>query len=161
MRHLKRSPSHRTPLFDRLIDLEPRVLTEVRPARTLTAEELRRSIALELQRLCNTRSTASVDEIEALGYTVLNYGIPDLSRFNPKSERDRDRLAVLFTRAVEAFEPRLRSPRVEIIKDPERPMRWSAIVRGAYKMDDLWEPVSFPLTREDSGSAFVVETESR
>jgi type VI secretion system protein ImpF len=153
----KRSPGHRTPLFDRLVDLDPRHPAESRPARILNEDEVRLSVARELERLCNTRSPASVDDIEQEGRHIANYGIPDLTRFSPASERDRERLGQIFARAIAAYEPRLKSPKVEVRRDPQRPLALTLNIRALLRLTHLWEPVSFPLTRDDADSPFITQ----
>lgn len=43
----------------------------------------------------------------SLNNTIVSYGMPDLSLFNPQSESDRQAVHVLLKRAIERFEPRL------------------------------------------------------
>src|SRR5262245_24078847 len=72
------------------------------------------SIARELERLVNTRTPAVADELERRPITVMDYGIPDLSLFPAADADARATLARNLTRAIELWEPRLRSPLVVI-----------------------------------------------
>jgi type VI secretion system lysozyme-like protein len=133
------------PLFDRLVDREPRVPAEPQPLRTLDPRGLRESVRRELERMLNTRSSLPVDRLVAREeLTVLDYGIPDLSAFSAGDADDQRLLAGIVARAVTAFEPRLRQVRVafEGLADGQRTLRLR--IDGELVAGEVAEPVSFP-----------------
>jgi type VI secretion system protein ImpF len=152
----------RAPLFDRLVDLEPQVPAEPRPLRTLDPRGLRESVRRELERMLNTRSSLPVDRLDERGeLTVLEYGIPDLSAFSAGSEEDLARMAGVVSRAVAAFEPRLRQVRVAVERlEGARSLRLR--IDALLMIDEVAEPVSFPtLLGLRTGHAQVTQMKER
>ena len=102
-----------TPLFDRL-RLKGFVSTtgQSAEARLLDIEA---SIYKELQSLTLSRSRLSIEQfLKTARLTVLDWGLPDLTGLSAERSEDRDRCARVVVRAIEAFEPRLSKPTVEI-----------------------------------------------
>lgn len=100
----------RVPLFERLADAEPQRHDEARPLRTLDREGLQASVGRELLRMLNRRVTPR----PGMRLSVLDYGLPDWSGLYPANPDDRLRIGRDIERAILAFEPRLRAPRVEV-----------------------------------------------
>lgn len=135
----------RAPLFDRLTDLDPWAGEERRPLRTFGRDELLESVRRELERLLNTRSSLPVDRLEEReDLTVLEYGIPDLSAFSAGEPEDQKRLAGVVTRAVSAFEPRLRDVRTVFERLDATGREVELRVDAVLTLDEVREPVSFP-----------------
>ncbi len=153
----------RAPLFDRLVDLDPRSPGEPRPLRTLDRAGLRESVRRELERLLNTRSSLPVDRLEERpDLTVLEYGIPDFSAFSAGRPEDQQRMARILARAIAAFEPRLHEVRAvfEELYDSGRAAAWR--FDAVLIFDEVREPVSFPtLLTVQSGEAQVSLTSLR
>lgn len=140
----ERNVEVRTPLFDRLVDRDPWLRREVgRPRRTLDLRGLRESVRLELERLFNTRCPLPAHRLADRPRSVIDYGIPELTGFTARSFEDRDRLAELFRRAVEAFEPRLGDVRVRLEPVPGDDLSLAGIIEGVLRVDAVAEPVSF------------------
>jgi type VI secretion system protein ImpF len=149
----KRGPAARAPLFDRLFDREPRLQDEPQQRRLLERDRVVASIGAEVSRLLNTRCAGSMEQIAGEERTVLNYGLPDFSALSPTAERDRERLARLIADAVRAFEPRLRNPVVRVSADPREGRVLRVVLEGLLVLDNLIEPVSFPLVIAERGGA--------
>lgn len=139
----ERKTEVRTPLFDRLVDRDPRLRREVRAMRTLDRRGLRESVRRELERLFNTRCPIPAHRLAGRPRTVLDYGIPDLSGFSPRSYEDRERLADVLRRAVEAFEPRLAEVRVHLEPAPGDELALAGRIEAVLVTDSIPEPVSF------------------
>lgn len=133
----------RTPLFDRLVDRDPGLRRELRPLRTLDRRGLRESVRRELERLFNTRCPVPAHRLAGRPRTVLDYGIPDLSGFSPRSHEDRERLAAILRRAVEAYEPRLADVRVQLEADPHDELALAGRIQAVLVVGSVPEPVSF------------------
>ena len=145
----------RTPLFDRLVDRDPWLRREVgRPQRTLDRRGLRESVRLELERLFNTRCPLPAHRLADRPRSVIDYGIPELTGFSARNVEDRDRLAELFRRAVEAFEPRLEGVRLRFEPVPGDDLSLAGYVEGLLRTDNVPEPVSF-LTSVETRSGKV------
>lgn len=128
----------RAPLFDRLIEGE-----EGARSRTLDRGGLKESVRRELERLFNTRSSLPAAELEARPRTVIDYGIPDFSHLSPQNPEDRARLVATLTKAVEAYEPRLRHVRIKIedMNWEEHSMR--ILMEAELVEDPVGETISF------------------
>lgn len=111
-------------LFDRLVSAEASAAPDG-PAAPV------QSIARELERLFNTRTPAEVGALERRPPTVMDYGIPDLSLFPAADADARARLVRHLTRAIELWEPRLRSPAVAIERVPDRADALAARITGS------------------------------
>ncbi len=108
----------RMPLFDRLVDRDPRLRHEARPLRTLRRPDLRKSVQRELERLLNARVQLPQAELEARERTVIDYGVPDFGTFSAKNEDHRRRLAEILARTIEIYEPRLRDVTIHLDVSP-------------------------------------------
>ena len=133
----------RTPLFDRLVDRDPRLRREVRPMRTLDRRGLKESVRRELELLFNTRCPFPAHRLTGRERSVIDYGIPDFSLFSARSFEDRERLAELLRCAVEAFEPRLADVRVHVEPVSGDDLALAASIAALLLVDSVPEPVLF------------------
>jgi type VI secretion system lysozyme-like protein len=139
----------RAPLFDRLVDDDPAVPHEPRPKRMLDPAGLRLSVIRELDRLLNTRTPLAADELERRPRSTLDYGIPDLSLFWPFDADSEAKLVGLIERSIQAYEPRLRNPRIRIERLAHERRSLLAHVTGEIAVGTLVEPVAFPVMMRD------------
>jgi type VI secretion system protein ImpF len=133
----------RMPLFDRLVDRDPRLRHEMRPMRTLDRRGLRESVRRELEQLFNTRCPFPAHRLPIRERSVIDYGVPDLSVFSPRSYDDRVRLAELLRRVIEAFEPRLIDVQVSLEPHPGNDLSLLGLIEAKLLTDMVAEPVSF------------------
>lgn len=133
----------RTPLFDRLVDRAPKLRHEVRPLRTLDRLGLQESVRRELERLLNTRCPFPAHRLTDRPRSVIDYGLPELTGFSARSFDDRERLAVLIRRAIEAFEPRLFEIRVRLEPMPGDDLTLAGSIEALLRTESVPEPVSF------------------
>lgn len=102
-----------TPLFDRL-SLKGFVSPAGQSAESRLSD-IEASIYKELQSLTLSRSRLSIEQfLKTARLTVLDWGLPDLTGLSAERSEDRDLCARVVVRAIEAFEPRLSKPTVEI-----------------------------------------------
>lgn len=142
MSRFRPHPGTRIPLFDRLVDDLPGESAEVRPLRFLDAQGLRESLARDITRLFNTQIPVVAAPLPG---TVLDYGIPDLVSRSLNSSEARQLLCSDLTRALRAFEPRLKDPVVTIAAyDPET-RRLTVTVSGILAVGQVGEALSFPI----------------
>jgi type VI secretion system lysozyme-like protein len=154
----RRGPGARAPLFDRLFDYDPRSHEEMHPRRAHSRIEMVESIRVELSRLLNTRCAVSLDGLRGQTRTVLNYGLPDFSTLNPTTDRDRERIGLLITEAIRAYEPRLHAPHVVVEVDAVRARALRFTLYAGLLLEGLIEPVSFPLAIDVRGGPATVGT---
>ena len=131
-------------LFDRLVDLDPRTPAEPRPFRSLNRRDLRESVRRELGRLLNTRCPIPPRFLYRRRRSVVDYGAPDFSSFTPGSAKDRERLAFLLARTIQAFEPRLRGVQVEVEYVDKKYRSLHVRIDAVLVVGTIAEPVSFP-----------------
>lgn len=102
-----------TPLFDRL-SLKG-VVSPAGQSAESRLSDIEASIYKELQSLTLSRSRLSIEQfLKTARLTVLDWGLPDLTGLSAERSEDRDCCARVVVRAIEAFEPRLSKPTVEI-----------------------------------------------
>ena len=102
-----------TPLFDRL-SLKG-VVSPAGQSAESRLSDIEASIYKELQSLTLSRSRLSIEQfLKTTRLTVLDWGLPDLTGLSAERSEDRDLCARVVVRAIEAFEPRLSKPTVEI-----------------------------------------------
>lgn len=153
----------RRPLFDRLVDAEPWEHHDLGSAggrtveRTLDKRGVLESIRRELMRLFGTRSPRLFSELEELDRvrTVLDYGIPEVAQLSPARPEDRERLAEVLRRTVEAYEPRLRHVTVDVERIPEQPQALAIRIGGELRVESVWEPVWFPVLMSRDAVQFL------
>jgi type VI secretion system protein ImpF len=133
----------RASLIDRLTDTSPSVSWEERPLRTLSGKSLRDSVARDLIWLLNTRTALSASVYHQKPLTVTDYGIPDFGRSSPANPDDREVLARTITKAISAFEPRLRNPRVFVKPEMRDEKTLSVTIEGVMTVGSVRMPVSF------------------
>lgn len=137
-------------LFERLTDADPGVDNEPQPLRMLSPAELRRSVALELDRLLNTRAPVSADLLAERARTTVDYGIPDLSLFGRDFDSE-SKLTEAVRRAVEVFEPRLVQPRIRVERSAQQNGALVVHVDGGLRLGAMIEPISFAVPVHRSG----------
>ncbi len=102
------------------------------------------SVARALARLLDTRRHVSLAEAAHDGeLTVLDYGIPDFGLASPDDLQARWLMREAIRRAIEAFEPRLRSPAVELASAPGRRGVLNVHITGQLMDGQTVEPVTF------------------
>ncbi len=150
MREPKRTRGARVPLFDRLVDLDPRSGVEAEPLRVLDRDGLLESVRREVGLLLNTRCALTLEELAGRERTALEYGLPDFSHLHTRDPRAHDALADRIRETVAAYEPRLRQVRitVEPLRNSQRELL--ARVDALLVVGDVTEAVSFPVAIEDA-----------
>lgn len=144
MSRFRPHPGTRIPLFDRLVDDHPGDATEMRPLRFLDHDGLRLSLARDITRLFNTQIPNPEPRAPA---TVLEYGIPDLVSRSLMSSEARQLLCSDLTRALRAFEPRLKDPVVTIAaRNATETRQLTVTVSGVLAVGQVGEALSFPIT---------------
>ena len=142
------------PLFDRLIDENPRVQEEPLPFKSYTVPQVLESIGRELGNLLNTRSSkipysiyASREELydQELSHS---YGLPDFSKFDIADAHGADLLIRQVKRLVEHYEPRLSNVGVRIA-GADQDKRLVIEITGIINVFPAPEEFTFPVKIED------------
>ncbi len=147
----------RASLLDRLMDDMPDRSRELRPLRTQSRKKLRESLRRDLLWLLNTRASLPAAVFDDADLTVIDYGIPDFGSYAAASSDDQLRLTRRLTRAVSAFEPRLRN--IRVYAEPVRPNEKTIAltIEAMMVVEDVREPVSFRTVYQDDTGEWDME----
>lgn len=107
-------------------------------------DPVKASVALELERLLNTRAPLPVDRL-GRRRTTIDYGIPDLSAFGLPGADAAAALCRQIEQAILAFEPRLSAPRATLVSPAGRHDRYEVEIAGMLVIGGEMEPVGFRL----------------
>ncbi|TVO63676.1 type VI secretion system baseplate subunit TssE [Denitromonas ohlonensis] len=129
-------------IFDKLFDESP--VQALR--RRLSMDELKDSVARDLEALLNTRTiideSLESDYPLALG-SVASFGLNDFSGLSLASVNDRRRICASIERAIARHEPRLRDIEVGLELDRRSINALYFFIRGVLVVRPAQEPVSF------------------
>jgi type VI secretion system protein ImpF len=149
-------------LLDRLMDAAPDAGAEaVRPA--LTIEQLKDTVARDVEALLNTRCAAAKDPIESYRHasrSIIRFGLDDFSSRSLASVADRDFICRAIERAIEDHEPRLRSVRVGLDDRgaPGTGLRFN--IHALLQIYPAAEPVSFDAVLQTGTQQYRVASSS-
>lgn len=132
------------PLFERLFDLSPGSPGDSQDALRLRGKDVRDSVARAVARLLDTRRHIPLaDAVGEGALTVLDYGIPDFGLASPDDLNAQWLMSEAIRRAIQAFEPRLRAPTVELVAMPGRRGILDVHITGHLEDGETVEPVTF------------------
>lgn len=150
-------------LLDRLIDEEPETKREAPRSRNQILREMKKSVRRDVEDLLNTRRSllewpSDLTELES---SLLNYGIPDITRANMSSPDVREQFRKLLEKTIQQNEPRLQSVRVHLISNNEtldRTLRFR--IDALLRADPAPEPVVFDSVLEPGTGTVAIHGES-
>ncbi len=146
-------------LLDRLIDAAPASRVEpLRPA--LTLEQLRDTVARDVEALLNTRGGAGhrgLDACPNARRSTLAFGLEDFSSMSLASGADRVRICRAIERAIADHEPRLREVQVALGGRDPTLRRVVFSIRATLSVHPLHEPVSFEAMLLPSTRTYAVQ----
>ncbi len=134
-------------VLDRLLDDDPSVTREAEKSRSQLLRELKQSVRRDLENLLNTRISLYPipEDLQELQTSVLNYGIPDFTGVGMGSRTQRTKLARIVQDAIQRFETRFKTVRVELVDDRgslnDRTIRFR--IEGLLHAEPAPEPVTF------------------
>jgi type VI secretion system lysozyme-like protein len=127
-----------------LFDLSPGLPGDSQDALRLRGKDVRASVARAVARLLDTRRHVPLATAAAEGkLTVLDYGIPEFGLASPDDLNARWHMSEAIRRAIQAFEPRLRAPAVELMPVADRRGILNVCITGYLEDGETVEPVTF------------------
>lgn len=138
------------PLFDRLC---APVLAATPLGSPPQGDNLKASIARDLERLLNTRNGLTLEEAFGSGSSVMSYGIPDILGLGSQPDACQA-VADLVQRAITSFEPRLREVTVRAQPDEGNPDRVRLTITAAVAIGRQMRRVNFDVA---VGEAVMVQ----
>ncbi len=107
-------------VFDKLFDNESRVPTETNSLRRLNIEELKESVAADLETLLNSRRGHSDERLQGYAHaaeSILSYGIVDFVGLSLSNPADCHRICRGIEQTIQRHEKRLCNVRVSLEND--------------------------------------------
>jgi type VI secretion system protein ImpF len=147
-------------LLDRLMDERP----DLNRGAALTSEQLKDSVARDLEALLNTR--LAFDPAILAGYpeargSLLHYGLVDFAGYCLSSSLERAALCTSIQDAIEAHEPRLRDVTATLDVAPGSVNRLNFIIHARLALPDGGEPVNFNAVLQPSSLHYAVKRKVR
>lgn len=139
--------------FDRLLG---EAGSHKRMVNGMTADEIRESVALDLEALLNTRCTVDADLLDVfprVRESVLAFGMPDYSSMSLVKPEDRADICRALEMAIGRHEPRLQQVRVELAPESRESKRLCFRIQAVLALSELRESINFnamlhPITQQ-------------
>jgi type VI secretion system protein ImpF len=147
-------------LLDRLIDVSPN--DAMRPM--LSLEQLKDSVARDVEALLNTRRGLDADD--AAGFprvrrSVVGFGLDDFASRSMASTNDQAVVCRAIERAVLDHEPRLRNVRVELRRGDASRQSLKFAIRAMLHVHPMQAPVNFDAVLQTSTQQYAVAAAKR
>ena len=133
-------------LFERLLDNAPQRNVEVDPLRGWTVDELKDSVARDLEALLNSRNAndaMALNGYELTRTSLLSYGMCDFVGRSLANPADRSFICRTLEQTIAAHEPRLREVAVSLIVDERAVNVLHFSISAVLVVHPAQEPVSF------------------
>lgn len=150
----------RLSVLDRLLDDQPTISTEVAPNDTEKLKIIQQAVRRDLEALLNTRyrCVAWPPMCDALGSSLVNYGIPDFTAAGLNAAGESSVLVKAIHLAIQFFEPRLVDVRVAPVSNEyhyDRTFRFR--IEGVLTVEGARHLIKFDSSLESTTGQFAVE----
>jgi len=146
MAHFGNRSRFKPTLFERLFDNAPQRSAESDPLRGWSIDELKDSVAGDLEALLNSRSALAGDDLEdfpAARNSLVCYGMHDFVGRSLANPADRAYICQTLEQAITAHEPRLRDVTVSLIVNEQAVNVLHFSISAVLIVEPAQEPVSF------------------
>ncbi|WP_168399660.1 type VI secretion system baseplate subunit TssE [Acinetobacter indicus] len=143
----------RTTLFDRLLTTEDYHL------KGLSLQELRESVAADLEDLLNSRMASLYEQINdfpLVKKSIMQFGIIDFVGLSTANPSDRDKICQSIAQSIAAHEPRLRQIKVEMLLDEQDMGALCLSIQAYINIHPLYEPVIFDALLKPTTQQYVI-----
>ena len=150
-------------LLDRLVDLDPKVSSEVPPTWAASVRQLKAAVRRDLEWLLNTRriATPAPESFGELSRSLYHYGFPDITSMSRDARDTRIRLMRQIEETVATFEPRLAGVRVSLAESDDEKHRLRFLIEGLLRIEPNPEQVAFDTFLEISSGEYHVKGDGR
>jgi type VI secretion system protein ImpF len=141
-----------------------RLMGEAGGAPRLGIEQLKDSLARELEALLNTRlgfPPGHFDACPEARSSILNYGLVDFAGFCLSSSEDRAAICASLKDAIERHEPRLKNVSASLEREAGKVNRLSIVIHATLQLADGLEPVDFNAVLQPSSLHYAIATERK
>jgi type VI secretion system protein ImpF len=151
-------------LFERLADQAPREQHEKHPLRLITAEELKESVARDLEALLNCRCASGDDFLD--GYpeaqqSICSYGMNDFVGLSLANPADRNHICRSLERTIAIHERRLKQVHVSLSLENGAVNRLKFSINALLIVHPSTEPVFFDALLQPSTLQYSVMSTRR
>ena len=134
------------------------------PPGRASVEQLKDSVARDLEALLNTRTGVAIDAFDAhpeARASILNYGLVDFAAFCLSSSEDRAAICASLKDAIERHEPRLTE--VSAVLEPEAGgiNRLQFVINATLRVAGGAEPVNFNAVLQPSSLHYLISKTGR
>ncbi|MCL6231600.1 MULTISPECIES: type VI secretion system baseplate subunit TssE [Acinetobacter] len=143
----------RTTLFDRLLP------ADAQQTQGLSLQELRESVASDLEDLLNSRVAKLdelIDDFPLAKKSILQFGIIDFVGLSTANPSDRDKICQSIEQSIAAHEPRLKQIRVEMLMDGHNMGALCLSIQAYLNIHPLYEPVIFDALLKPTTQQYVI-----
>lgn len=143
----------RTTLFDRLLP------ADAQQTQGLSLQELRESVAADLEDLLNSRVAKLdqlIDDFPLAKKSILQFGIIDFVGLSTANPTDRDKICQSIEQSIAAHEPRLKQIRVEMLMDGHNMGALCLSIQAYLNIHPLYEPVVFDALLKPTTQQYVI-----
>ncbi|PKO26751.1 MAG: type VI secretion system baseplate subunit TssE [Betaproteobacteria bacterium HGW-Betaproteobacteria-5] len=147
-------------LFDKLFDDQPMGAAR----RRLSLEQLKDSVARDLEALLNTRVVLDdgvADDFPLSGRSVAGFGLVDFAGLSLSNIHDRQRICAAIESAIAAHEPRLREVKVEIELHRKTINALYFSINAVLVVRPAQEPVSFDALLQPTSLQYSISRHRR
>lgn len=145
-------------LFEKLFDDQPRYVSEINPLRRWNIDELKGSVARDLEALLNTRSSfsKSLDDYPLVRRSVLNFGILDFVGLSTANPEHCDRICREIEQTIADHDPRLSQIKVEMEMDSDHVGSLLFTIRAVLVVYPINEMISFDAVLQPSTQQYSI-----
>jgi type VI secretion system protein ImpF len=146
----------RSTLFDRLIPENDNI-------RGLSIQELRESVAQDLEDLLNSRMAKLdhlIDDFPLAKKTVVQFGIIDFVGLSTSNPLDRDKICQSIAQSISSHEPRLTQVKVEMLLEGHNMGSLCLSIQAFLNIHPLYEPVVFDALLKPTTQQYVISARS-
>ena len=147
----------RTTLFDRLLPETDQ------NDRGISLQELRESVASDLEDLLNSRMAKLdhlIDHFPLAKQSILQFGIIDFVGLSTANPSDRDKICQSIEQSITAHEPRLKQIKVEMLLDGQNMGALYLSIQAYLNIHPLFEPVIFDAVLKPTTQQYVISARS-
>lgn len=147
----------RTTLFDRLLPETDQNY------RGISLQELRESVASDLEDLLNSRMAKLdhlIDQFPLAKQSILQFGIIDFVGLSTANPSDRDKICQSIERSIAAHEPRLKQIKVEMLLDGQNMGALYLSIQAYLNIHPLFELVIFDAVLKPTTQQYVISARS-
>ncbi|QXW24517.1 type VI secretion system baseplate subunit TssE [Acinetobacter johnsonii] len=145
----------KTTLLDRLLP------NELYGQQGLSLQQLRESVALDLEDLLNSRTAKlshDINDFPLAKQSILQFGIIDFVGLSTSNPLDRDKICQSIEQSIAAHEPRLKQIKVEMLMEGHNMGALCLSIQAFLNIHPLYEPVIFDALLKPTTQQYVIST---